>query len=209
MTATISTVTEMRFADRVRLPLAFDPARLRADLARIEGDEWIAHFVRQNYEGDWSALPLRAHAGATHPVMMIYSPPEATEFVDTPFLARTPYFAEVIAAFQCAVTCVRLMRLTPGSRIREHKDHDLAAETGWARIHVPVTSNPGVEFFVNREPVTMLPGEAWYLRLSDPHSAANLGDEDRVHLVIDVQADDWLEGMLAGATEAAPEVTRS
>lgn len=205
----ISTVTEMRFPDRVRLPLAFDPARLAADLAAFEGDDWIAHFVKQNYEGDWSALPLRAHAGATHPVMMIYSPPDATEFVDTPFLARTPYFAEVIAAFQCPVTCVRLMRLTPGSRIKEHRDHDLAAEEGWARIHVPVTTNAAVEFFVNREPVTMLPGEAWYLRLSDPHSAANLGDEDRVHMVIDVVANDWLTGMLAGTAEAAPEVARS
>ena len=54
--------------DRVRLPLRFDPARLAADVARLEDEAWVAHFVRQNYEGDWSALPLRAHAGETHPV---------------------------------------------------------------------------------------------------------------------------------------------
>jgi hypothetical protein len=177
--------TRTEFPDRVRLPLAFDPARLAADLAKLEESDWIAHFVKQNYEGDWSALPLRAHAGASHPIQMIYSPPGATEFVDTPLLARTPYFAEVIAAFECPVTCVRLMRLTPGSAIKEHRDHDLAAEEGWARIHVPVTSNPGVEFFVNGREVAMAPGEAWYLRLADPHSAANRGDADRVHMVID------------------------
>ncbi|MDF7777034.1 aspartyl/asparaginyl beta-hydroxylase domain-containing protein [Sphingomonas sp. AOB5] len=198
MATIISQTREAQFPDRVRLPLTFDPARLAADLAMFEGDDWIAHFVTQNYEGDWSALPLRAHAGATHPVMMIYSPPDATDFVDTPFLSRTPYFAEVLAAFRCPVTCVRLMRLTPGSTIKEHRDHDLAAEEGWARIHVPVTTNPGVEFFVNRQPVTMLPGEAWYLRLSDPHSAANHGDVDRVHLVIDLIADAWLTEMLKG-----------
>jgi hypothetical protein len=186
------------FPDRVRLKLAFDPARLAADLAVFEGDEWIAHFVKQNYEGDWSALPLRAQAGATHPIQMIYSPPNATEFVDTPFLARTPYFAEVIAAFECPVTCVRLMRLTPGSVIKEHHDGDLAAEQGVARVHVPVVTNDAVAFHLNQKPVEMKPGEAWYLRLADPHSVANRGDTDRVHLVIDLLVDGWFEDLLRG-----------
>jgi Aspartyl/Asparaginyl beta-hydroxylase len=185
-----------RYPDRVRLPLVFDPARLEADLARLEDEAWIRHFVQQNYEGDWSALPLRAHAGAKHPVQMIYSPPYATDFVDTPLLDRTPYFREVLASFRCPLTCVRLMRLTPGSVIKEHGDHDLAAEQGWARMHVPVTSNPDVEFFLNGTPVRMVPGEAWYLRLADPHRAANRGATDRVHMVIDAKLDDWLADML-------------
>jgi hypothetical protein len=46
--------------DRVRLPFRLDPEALAADLARFEGDAWIRHFVRQNYTGDWSVLPLRA-----------------------------------------------------------------------------------------------------------------------------------------------------
>ncbi|MBO9714420.1 aspartyl/asparaginyl beta-hydroxylase domain-containing protein [Sphingomonas sp.] len=194
--ATAPASGERHYPDRVRLPLAFDPDALAADLARLARHDWIAHFVRQNYEGDWSALPLRAHAGASHPVQMIYSPPGATAFVDTPLLAETPYFRDVIAVFRCPVTCVRLMRLAAGSVIREHEDNDLAAERGWARIHVPVTTNPGVEFFLNGEPVTMRAGEAWYLRLSDPHRAANRGETDRVHLVIDAQLDDWLAAML-------------
>jgi hypothetical protein len=189
--------TRLAFPDRVRLPMAFDPARLAADLAAFDGDEWVAHFVRQNYEGDWSALPLRAQVGATHPIQMIYSPPGVTDFADTPFLSRAPYFAEVIAAFACPVTCVRLMRLTPGSVIKEHHDNDLAAEEGVARIHVPVATNDRVEFLLNRTPVTMKPGEAWYLRLADPHAVANRGTADRVHLVIDVLVDDWMLGMLA------------
>lgn len=189
--------TRLAFPDRVRLPMAFDPARLAADLAAFDGDEWVAHFVRQNYEGDWSALPLRAQVGATHPIQMIYSPPGVTDFADTPFLSRAPYFAEVIAAFACPVTCVRLMRLTPGSVIKEHHDNDLAAEEGVARIHVPVATNDRVEFLLNGTPVTMKPGEAWYLRLADPHAVANRGTADRVHLVIDVLVDDWMLGMLA------------
>lgn len=183
--------------DRVRLPLSFDPARLRADLATVEALSWTDHFVKQNYEGRWDVLPLRHQSGATHPIMQAYTPPDATEFVDAAVLARTPYFREVLATFDCPLKAVRLMRLTPGSRIKEHHDHDLAADWGEARIHIPITTNPGVTFLLNGTPVAMQPGEAWYLRLADPHAVTNEGDEDRVHLVVDCQATTWLTDQLA------------
>ena len=185
------------FPDRVKLPLAFDADRLRTDLAAVEATTWTDHFVTQNYEGQWDVLPLRHTAGATHPVMQAYSDPNATEFVDADILARAPYFREVLAAFDCPLKAVRLMRLTPGSRIKEHRDHDLAADWGEARIHIPITTNPGVTFLLNRVTVDMQPGEAWYLRLADPHAVTNDGDEDRVHLVIDCLATSWLTEQLA------------
>ncbi|MGV3456805.1 aspartyl/asparaginyl beta-hydroxylase domain-containing protein [Sphingomonas sp.] len=184
--------------DRIKLPFSFDPDRLCADLDAVDRD-WIDHLVKQNYEGNWSVLPLRHTAGATHPVMMIYSDPSATEFVDGPLLAHTPYFREVLAAFRCPLTVVRLMRLTPGSVIKPHYDHDLAAEHGAARLHIPITTNPDVEFLLNGTPVTMAPGEAWYLRLMDTHSVVNRGTSDRVHLVIDAVVDDWLSEILAAS----------
>lgn len=184
--------------DRVRLPLRFDVAAMRADLEVIDMD-WIDHLVRQNYEGSWTVLPLRHAAGATHPVMMIYSDPSATEFVDGPLLALTPYFREVLASFHCPVLTARLMRLTPGSLIKPHRDHDLAAECGTARVHIPITTNPGVDFRLNDIPVDMRPGEAWYLRLMDTHSVANRGITDRVHLVIDCVVNDWFATLLREA----------
>ena len=187
-------------ADRVRLPFTFEPDCLRADLDRVLDGEWVDHLVRQNYEGDWDVLPLRFTAGATHPVMQIYADPTATRFEDGPLLGQTPYFRAVIARFECPVQSVRLMRLGPGSVIKEHFDHDLAAEWGAARIHIPITTNPQVEFLLNRRQIVMEPGSAWYLRLSDPHSVANRGTSDRVHLVIDCTANDWLIGQLRAAT---------
>jgi hypothetical protein len=187
-----------RFPDRVRLSLAFDVEAMRADLAALQGADWIEHFVKQNYSGDWSVIPLRAPKGETHPIRMIYSDPMATEWVDTPWLDRSPASRNAIAAFQCRVTTVRLMRLAAGSRIHEHNDNDLMAESGVARIHVPVTTNPGVAFVLNGTPVPMAPGEAWYLRLADPHSVCNGGTSDRVHLVLDVFVNAWLENMLKG-----------
>ena len=133
-----------RFPDRLLLPLAFEPARLAADLKAIEAAGWTGHFVKQNYDGDWSAIALRAPKGETHPLRMIYSDPACSDFVDTPLLAAAPYFREVLAAFACPLMSARLMRLAAGSRIKEHTDHDLAFEEGKVRIHIPVVTNAQV-----------------------------------------------------------------
>lgn len=183
--------------DRILLPLRFDVGQMRLDLARLEAGEWMLHFVKQNFDGDWSVIPLRGPTGATHPVMMMYSDPTCTDFSDTPFLARCEYFPEVLAAFPFPLDCVRLMKLTPGSVIKEHCDHDLAFETGAVRIHVPVTTNPDVDFRLNGDRLDLREGSAWYLRLSDPHSVANRGEADRVHLVIDARRSPELDAWIA------------
>lgn len=189
-----------RWADRIRLPLDFDPARLGSDLDRLRGVDWIPHFVRQNYRGDWSVIPLRGPAGAGHPLLMITAHPGVTDFEDSPALAQAPYFREVLAAFGCPLQSVRLMRLAAGACIHEHRDPDLDADSGIARLHVPIVTNAEVAFLVNGSPVAMAVGETWYLRLADPHSVANRGGTDRVHLVIDAVVDDWLKDRLdAGA----------
>ena len=194
----------MAFPDRLKLPVAFDPAQLAADLAALAAAPWTAHFVEQNYEGEWSAMALRAPKGTAHqhPIRQIYSDPGITEFEDTPLMDACPHLRAAAEAFGEA-HAVRLMRLTPGSVIKEHTDHDLAAEDGMARIHVPVTSNPDVVFEVNRRRVDMAPGEAWYLRLADPHRVANRGESDRIHLVIDVPINPTLEALMRQAMAAA------
>lgn len=190
------------FPDRLLLPLAFDPAQLAADMAAISAGSWIAHFVKQNYDGDWSVIPLRGSAGARHPVQMIYSDPTCPAYADTPLLAAAPYLRDVLSRFACPLQAVRLMRLSPGSLIKEHRDHDLAFEDGTVRIHIPVTTNDGVDFRLNGSRCVMPAGSAWYLRLSDPHSVANRGDSDRVHLVIDATVNDWVRGLFERALAA-------
>jgi hypothetical protein len=180
------------FPDRVQMGLIFDPELLLKDLLALESHAWIDHFVKQNYHGTWDVLPLRGTAGATHPVMMIYSDPACTDFEDTPFLQEAPYLRSVLATFKCPLQSVRLMRLTPGSEIKEHCDHDLSAELGQVRMHIPITTNPGVDFLLNGTHVSMSPGSCWYLRLADPHAVKNRGETDRVHLVIDATLNDWL-----------------
>jgi hypothetical protein len=180
---------------QVRLPFAFDPVPLAADLARLGPGDWIGHTFKTNYEGGWDIVPLRASAGETHPLRLIHVDPGATHFADTAWLDRLPAFRAALTRFECPLRSVRLMRLTAGSTIKEHVD-DLDAEVGHLRLHVPVTTNPEVDFRLGRRRVEMAPGSVWYLRLSDPHQVANRGATDRVHLVIDAHVNDWLERML-------------
>jgi hypothetical protein len=192
----------MQLPDRLRLPFTFDAELLARDLDGLSAVGWTRHFVPQNYDGDWSVIPLRGKAGAKHPVMMIYSDPTCTDFEDTPMLAACPYFRQVLDTFQAPLQAVRLMRLTPGSVIKEHNDMDLSFEDGTVRIHVPVVTNAGVEFYLNRSRVVLEAGSAWYLRLSDPHSVVNRGGSDRVHMVIDAEVNRWVADVLKAATEA-------
>ncbi len=60
-------------------------------------------------------------------------------------------------------------------------------------------TNPDVEFHLNRRRVVLEAGSAWYLRLSDPHSVANRGTTDRVHMVIDLDVNDWIAALLNDA----------
>jgi hypothetical protein len=188
-----------RFPDRLRLPLTFDARLLARDLDRLSSVQWIRHYVKANYDGDWSVLPLRSPAGETHPIRMISADPTSRSFVETPLLQSCDYFRRVLDSFECALRVARLMRLTPGSRIKEHTDQVLSFEDGIVRVHVPVTTNDAVEFRLNRRRVILEAGSAWYLRLSDPHSVANHGSTDRVHLVIDANVNDWVEALFESA----------
>lgn len=191
--------------DRLRLPLRFDAGALAADLAALARADWVRHFVTENYDGDWDVAPLRAKAGATHPIMMIVSDPGTSDYVDTPLLDACPAFRAALAVFACPLLAVRLMRLGAGSVIKEHVDPDLDAEQGTVRLHVPIVTNPGVDVRLNGRQVCMEAGSLWYLRLSDPHSVANRGDIERVHLVIDATVNPWLATLLEdAAAEAAP-----
>ena len=191
--------------DRLRLPFVFDAAALQADLAGLAGLaglDWTMHFVPQHFTGEWDVLPLRAPRGAVHPILQIAPNAGVRDWDDTPLLARMPSVRAVLALFACPIGAVRLMRLAPGSEIRRHRDDDLSPEFGAARVHVPIVTSAGVDFRLNDAPVSMAPGECWYLRLADPHSVINRGLAARVHLVIDLEVDPWLADLLLAAAAA-------
>ena len=197
--------------DRVKLAVSFDPLRLEASLAALEGVEWTDHFVTRNYQGRWAVMALRAPAGSErqHPILQVVSHPGVTAFADTAVLARAPYLRDVLRGLGFPLGPARLMWLDPGSVILPHRDADLDAARGWARLHVPIRTNAGVEFLLNDRRVDMKPGECWYLRLSDAHSVRNGGSTPRVHLVIDAPASLEFTAAVETSLQSAANASRN
>jgi hypothetical protein len=182
---------------KARLPLTFDSRALQADAERLAADDWVPHFNTAYYEGDWSGAALRSVGGAAR---QLYPDPAAeAPYADTPLLALCPGVQDVLAAFPCPLLAVRFLRLGPASAIREHRDYKLGLADGEVRIHVPVTTGPGVTFWLDGEPVEMGEGEAWYLDLNHPHAVVNRGSTARIHLVLDCEVDGWLGPVLEKA----------
>jgi hypothetical protein len=187
-------------ADRVtipralRLPLTFDAEALAADVASLRDDEWTPHFNTRDYDGDWSGIALRSVGGRSG---MLYPDPSAdATYADTDTLARCPGVQATLAKLRCPVTSVRFLRLAPGARIKPHRDYKLSYAEGEVRLHVPVITEPTVEFRLDGELVVMQPGECWYLDLDQEHSVTHDGRAPRTHLVIDCVVDEWLSALV-------------
>ncbi|WP_224366610.1 aspartyl/asparaginyl beta-hydroxylase domain-containing protein [Hyalangium versicolor] len=183
--------------DRLRLPLRFDAARLQEDLDRLAPEDWVPHFNKGYYQGEWSGVALRAVGGRAGG---LYPDPAAQEpFADTPMLDRCPAVREALSTFGCPLLSARLLKLAAGARIREHRDYNLGYEDGEVRLHIPITTNPEVEFHLEGRRIPFVPGECWYLNFNQPHRVENLGSTDRVHLVVDCVLNDWLRTLFARA----------
>jgi len=182
----------------LKLPLTFEPEGLQSDLDRVASDEWVRHFNDRYYEGEWSGVALRTVSGAS---TQIYSDPVKNEpLTDTPVLSRCPSLQRALATFECPVKSARLLKLGPGARIIEHRDYNLSLEDGEVRLHVPITTDGRVQFYLNGERIAMLAGECWYINANLPHKVENHSDMDRVHLVIDCEVDDWLRSLVASVS---------
>jgi hypothetical protein len=179
------------------LPLVFDPVRLRADLARVGSAAWSPHYNDGDYGGQWRGAALRSASGASGDLWA--QPREGSGFADTPLLDDCPYFREVLAAFPCPLKSARLLSLAPASFVREHSDHALDYEDGEIRIHIPVETNPDVEFYLAGERLLLEEGRCYYVNVNLPHRVNNGGASERVHLVIDATVDDWVHELFRQA----------
>jgi hypothetical protein len=187
-----------------RLPLTFDAAAMAREVAALPAAAWTPHFNTDYHDGGWSGVALRAPGGDAS---RLYPDPQSAEAcTDTPARGACPTIDAALATFGGALRSARLLNLAASGCIREHRDYGLALESGDARLHVPISSGAGVEFYLDGELLPMEPGECWYLNLDLPHRVQNLGTTERVHLVVDCVADDWILAQMPDATEHARQV---
>lgn len=184
------------FSDRIKLPLMFDVDKLVEECKAMNLSPFEYYDV----------VPLRSPAHIVDPRLPLPPPAEDyadgswTDWLDTPQLKSSTYLTEVIDSFKAhtAVTLVRLLRLAPGSVVKEHKDPTLGIEIHKSviRLTIPILNGEGVEFFLNGTTVDMKPGECWYLRLTDTHSINNPSETERINLTIDMVPNKWVYNLI-------------
>jgi hypothetical protein len=170
-------------------PLGFvDAARLTDRALAAEESAWYTDNRRQNdYE---------VHA-QTQSIILVF-------FTGWPEVAVThahgwdrfndvamPVIDEVVARHYPAgglVLRAVLARVLPNCRIDPHVDRHPSFSIAH-RIHVPLVTNPQVEFIVGAERITPRPNQAFELNNKLPHSVDNRGDTPRIHLIFDYAPD--------------------
>ncbi len=175
----------------LKFPMQFDEQRLVEDLSKAMESEWIPHFNTGGYTGSWNAISLYAVDGNERNIFAHQT--ENASISETPLMQECVYFREVLDGFKFPILSVRLLRLEVGAEIKPHTDHELGYEDGQFRLHIPIVTNPEIEFILDGERLTMLPGECWYTNVNLVHSVANRGTIDRVHLVIDGERNAWTD----------------
>jgi hypothetical protein len=164
----------MRLPQRFyRLPVRFDVDRLRAEIAQIPADAWVAH---PTGEPGNSAVRLISVGGGDNDQMH-------GAMGMTRYLERLPYVRQVLAGFGVAWSRSRLLRLAPRAEVKTHAD----IYRHWfyrTRVHIPIKTLPAVEFTCDGESVHMAAGECWIFDNWRQHVVRNPTDIDRIHLVL-------------------------
>ncbi|MBL0145738.1 MAG: aspartyl/asparaginyl beta-hydroxylase domain-containing protein [Chitinophagaceae bacterium] len=180
----------------LKLPFLFDVIQMQQEVEQLGNTLWKLHYQVKHYNGEWSAVPLRSINGETGNVLI--SPVEdATLYKDTALLNDCPYLKQVLKKFECNLMAVRLLKLTAGTQIHEHKDADLCIEEGLVRFHIPVITNTEIDFYLQGEKMVLQEGECWYMNFNLPHSLHNKSKTDRIHLVIDAEVNDWVKNLFS------------
>jgi hypothetical protein len=176
-----------------RFPMKIDVQRMVDELKSLEGSHWLSHYDTALADG-WTTIPLSSHDGTADN--------EESQRVGTwgkykvtKYAEQLPYFKAVLDAFNCPFGRVRIMKLMPGSIIREHRDtYDEVSDYafGQVRLHIPVITNDKVVFAVDGKNVQMKAGRLYYVNFSKKHYVRNDGAEPRTHLVLDLKVNESL-----------------
>lgn len=186
-----------------RLNTAIDIPAVLSGLQSLTEDLWQAHVHQSVYQGGWQVLPLRCAAGhaTAHPVLQSFQlHSDSGQWINLPVLKSQPALMDCLDQFienDCRLQSARLMRLDAGAHIFPHRDPIGSWQQGEARLHFPIISDNRVAFYVAGEAVPMAVGECWYINAAEEHEVINNSPLSRVHLVLDVMVNQWLQNRLS------------
>jgi len=166
------------------------------DLGPVES-EALAGAVLAQGEDAWKANQFRQQAYAVHThtesLVMIFCDGwpeiEVTREAAWDSLKETavPLMHHIIENFYPpGGTIIRAMaaKLKAGGIIAPHRDtHQSFVHSH--RIHIPITTNPGVRFMIDGRPHRFEVGKAYEINNQKNHSVMNSGKQDRITFIFD------------------------
>ena len=174
--------------DAYKLPFNFDPIRLAQDAKRLEGLIGLPQ-PGPHHKGEWTGVAIHS-AGGVQSAAPSFPSLEHYEF--TAEADYAPYLKDILLSLPFPLQVVRVLWLPPGGMIGTHFDFDTNFQFGLIRAHIPLQTNPDVEFLISGGRYDMQVGEFWYGDFSKPHRVTNHGSQVRLHAVVDMEINDEL-----------------
>jgi hypothetical protein len=177
----------------LKLPIRFCAEKLAREVCALPSTAWVPH--PQKLDGNIAVQLVSPGGALTDDWVGAMGPTEN--------LQQCGYIMAVMGELDSTWGRSRLMGLEPGADVPQHVDVHYYWRTH-LRIHVPVITNPNVQFTCEGQTVHMKAGECWLLDSFYPHSVRNLGDELRIHLVLDTVGSAPLWDLIDAAVGEAP-----
>jgi len=166
------------------------------DLGPVDSAALIENVLAQDPEA-WAAQQYRQNAYEVHnqteslvmifcngwPEMQVTKEPAWDALKDT----AVPLMKDIIDRFYPpGGSVIRAMaaKLKAGGVIAPHRDSHPSFSHSH-RIHIPITTNPGVRFMINGRPHRFEVGRAYEINNQRNHSLLNGGAEDRITFIFD------------------------
>lgn len=181
----------MFFEGEYRLIGSVSPTALQEAVLALGEAAWFEETGRQE------VYPAHRH---TQTVPLIFDPdmrhtdPSVRPMFDRFQPVIAPVMERIVADFAPKVTAgaaaggyfVRALiaRLAAGQTIGSHRDHGYSLARAH-RIHCPIFTNPKAEFGIAGHIRHLQAGEIWEINNRKVHGVRNLGEEARVHLILD------------------------
>ncbi|MBL0925201.1 MAG: aspartyl/asparaginyl beta-hydroxylase domain-containing protein [Sphingomonadaceae bacterium] len=178
----------------LKLPRQYCAETLAAEVLALPQSAWIAHPGK--LPGN-DAVPLITPGGAI--TNGFAGPMEPTEH-----LRRCPYIMEIMADLGAVWGRSRLMGLAASADVPNHVDVGYYWRTH-LRLHIPVITNPGVEFTCDDRTVHMKAGECWAFDSFCLHNVRNSGNDKRIHLVLDTVGGEKLWDLMVETRHSAQQ----
>ncbi len=173
----------------IKLPMRFDVEQMKAELKTIQFSEYRESpslYVNPKKLFVLDLIQPKRTEKDEDPI----------EFIFTDSLKKCPYFQEILQTIDSGKELYRIHLFKADGRITRHIDQGRGISSGYIRVHVPIQTNDQVIFTIDDEQINMQEGECWAVDVNSPHAVNNLGQKDRIHLMIDCKLNEWWEQLL-------------